>query len=91
VIGDTGGNGFRAHAGLLPGTAAVTPPPTTGVAIMSGRYSLAEATGIDVGYTSITGFATSNSGSITLTADFDNQTLTGSINSALAFVLLLFS
>lgn len=81
ALGDTGGSGFRAYAGLLPGT-AVAPPPTTGVATMTGRYQLSQITGINVGFTEISGFPSNASGSITLTADFGNRTLTGGSSGA---------
>ncbi len=80
ALGDTGGSGFRAHTGLLPGT-ATAPPPTTGVAVMTGSYSLGEITGIDIGFTSITGSPNRSSGALTLTADFANQTITGTSGS----------
>lgn len=78
AVGDSGGTGFRAHAGIVPGAVVATPPPSSGIATMSGTYQLATVTGINISYSDIQGFANSASGSITLTADFGAQTLTGS-------------
>lgn len=79
------GEGFFARAGLIPGT-SVADLPSSGSAEMSGRYEAARVTGIDLNNGRLTGFARKANGSITLTADFDAQTLKGTSNNDLLTV-----
>lgn len=77
AIGEKSGAGFRAYAGLLPGT-YIAPPPGAGTATLVGTYELATMTGVNASFSQVTGFAGSASGALTLAADFAAQTLTTS-------------
>lgn len=75
-VGVEGGDGFVARAGLIPGT-TVTTLPTSGSATMTGTYESARVTSIDLTGSRLTGSARRASGSLTLEADFANNTSTG--------------
>ena len=85
VVGDTGGDGFAAYSGLTPGTDLAT-PPTTGSAVMSGRYEAGRISGIDVNGDRISGYPDRESSGISLTADFGRGTLRGTSDDTLLTV-----
>ncbi|XAT60437.1 hypothetical protein GN278_06135 [Rhodobacteraceae bacterium Araon29] len=73
-------SGFRGYAGLVPST-SVEAPPSSGQAQMKGVYGAATISEIEMknGFIvgTMTGRLTSESGAITLTADFAKGTLGG--------------
>lgn len=81
VSGTRGDDGFAAYAGVIPGT-DVGASGVSGSATFVGRYRAAQIVDINLTKTSnTTGFLTGTSNifgdDITLTADFDAATLTG--------------
>lgn len=76
-VGSTEGKGLLAHAGIVAG-ASVSRVPTSGVARMSGSFTVTAVQDIHAEGGLASGFATRDSGNITLTADFGAGTLTGS-------------
>ena len=81
-VGVDGSNGFVARAGVLSST-SVPDLPTSGSASMSGRYSAARVTSIALSGGQLTGIANEGSGTLTLVADFDRNTLSGTSDNSL--------
>lgn len=77
AAGGKDGEGLKAISGLIPGT-EVNFRPNTGSGTFTGRYELSQFSGIDINGDEIYGFASNVSGAISLNADFENDTLTGS-------------
>lgn len=75
-VGFDGGDGFRAVAGVLPGT-TVGGAVTSGTVTYTGDYELVRVTGINVSGGLISGTPSFDSGTISLEADFGSGTLTG--------------
>ncbi len=72
--------GFQAFAGIVPGASVEAAPASATTATMRGQFEVAVVDAILMGGTTITGQNSIDSGSITLVADFQNGTLTGSGN-----------
>lgn len=68
--------GFQAYAGLTPGV-SVSAPPASGTATMTGTFEVASVTAISVNGDSLSGFSSIDTGTLSLSADFGAQTLTG--------------
>ncbi|WP_238368607.1 hypothetical protein [Mesobacterium pallidum] len=75
-VGEIEGKGFVAHAGLTEGT-AVAAPPSTGSAVMTGSYEAGYISGITRSGDYLQGWTGSARSGLTLTADFDDGTLSG--------------
>lgn len=75
VVG-TDGDGAAAYAGVMPGSDVGNAIPS-GTANYVADYEVVMIEDINVSGTFLTGNTNYDAGSITLTADFDNQTLSG--------------
>ena len=75
-VGSAVGGGFIGQAGLIPGS-DVLPAPATGSASYTGRWELAKVTSIFIEGGNINGFSSTDSGTITLLADFDDGSISG--------------
>lgn len=68
--------GFQAYAGIASG-ASVSPPPVTGSATLTGTFEVATVTTIFKNGDNLNGFSSFDSGPLSLSANFDAKTLTG--------------
>lgn len=75
----TNSSGLAGQAGLLPGT-AVTAWSPTGTATFTGTFQATEVRNITVSNNIVSGLPSAVSDNITLTANFGNNTLTGTSN-----------
>lgn len=75
--GNRPSGGFIGEAGIIPGT-AVAAAPTSGIVVYSGTFELARITGINLSGNTLYGFSSYDGGALTLTGDFDTNTLSGS-------------
>ncbi len=75
-VGARDGTGLIGQSGIIPGTSVAAAPPS-GSYSYSGTYELAKITSINISGDSIYGFTSYDSGSLTLSADFDGNTLSG--------------
>lgn len=75
-VGVDGGKGFKGLAGLVAGT-DVTFRPTTGIGTYTGSYRVLALEDITLNGTLLAGRKSVDDGSITLNADFANNTLQG--------------
>lgn len=81
----TDSRGLAGQSGLLPGT-TTQPWASTGTATFKGTYNLLEVSGIGISNDRISGVRSASGGSITLTADFAKNTLTGTSSGGLLVV-----
>ncbi len=77
VVGNQEGDGFRAYSGILDTSAVSRVQPESGSVTLLGTYEVASITQIDLSSTFLFGKPNRTSGNIELTADFDDNTLTG--------------
>ncbi|MFT6451879.1 MAG: hypothetical protein ACJA06_001366 [Halocynthiibacter sp.] len=75
-VGSRSGTGLIGQSGIIPGT-SVAAAPASGSVVYSGRYELAQIQNIDISGSRIYGHSSLYSRSISLTADFDGNTLSG--------------
>ena len=75
-VGAVSNDGLQGFAGIVPG-AEVTAAPATGSAQFTGTFEVALIGSILTYNTEVSGQTTFDAGTITLTADFDDNTLTG--------------
>lgn len=84
-VGPTLYDKFGAYAGIS-GTPSVTPPPTSGVVVMTGTYEAAYMFGINSTFASASGFAGETTGPMVVTVDYGTGSLQGSSTSGLLSV-----
>lgn len=75
-VGSVDGKGLRGFSGIVQ-NGVVAPPPTTGSATMTGTFKLGVIGFITSSPSSASGLATTDTGALTLVADFAKGTLTG--------------
>lgn len=79
-VGDTNGDGFAAYSGVLP-TTNVGSQVSSGTVNLSGRYEVAYIDNITLNSNLLTGRSYVDYGAFSATADFNNNTFTGSNSS----------
>jgi len=75
-VGNGTNTGFLGHAGMIPGS-DVSAAPASGAVSYAGTWEMAQITSIFVSGGMINGFTGTNSGSLTLTADFSSGAVSG--------------
>ncbi len=78
-VGPTWLDKFGAFSGISSG-ASVTAPPDTGVVTMTGSYEAAYMFGIEAGFVVSSGYASRDSGSMSVSVDYAAGTLVGGSN-----------
>lgn len=75
-VGARSSTGLIGQSGIIPGT-SVAAAPTSGSVGYSGTFELAKITGISLSGNQIGGFSSYDGRSLSLTASFDDNTLSG--------------